>query len=168
MPYPTQPAEDQHPSDDLPQTFWYPMEIAAAQTVSIPMLYGNIRCHNRAKVTALSGWGKERPVKNPFTLWHHSRPISRSKHDDGGDAPCSWARTPHGGLWVRKIGRPPEGSINGSLSGRCFCAGRRFQLSQSLLKGGELADVTGELGALALILLVISGIAMLRYRQTLD
>lgn len=37
-----------------------------------------------------------------------------------------------------------------------------------MLKGGELADVTGELMALGLILLVISAIAMLRYRQTLD
>ncbi|KQW85830.1 mannose-1-phosphate guanyltransferase [Devosia sp. Root413D1] len=37
-----------------------------------------------------------------------------------------------------------------------------------MLKGGEVADVTGELWALVAILLVISGIAMLRYRQTLD
>lgn len=37
-----------------------------------------------------------------------------------------------------------------------------------MLKGGEVADVTGELGALLVILVVISGIAMLRYRQTLD
>lgn len=37
-----------------------------------------------------------------------------------------------------------------------------------MLKGGEVADVTGELAALAVILVVISGIAMLRYRQTLD
>jgi ABC-2 type transport system permease protein len=37
-----------------------------------------------------------------------------------------------------------------------------------MLKGGDLPDVTGELGALAVILLVISAIAMLRYRQTLD
>jgi ABC-2 type transport system permease protein len=37
-----------------------------------------------------------------------------------------------------------------------------------MLKGGEVADVTGELGALAVILVAISGIAMLRYRQTLD
>lgn len=37
-----------------------------------------------------------------------------------------------------------------------------------MLKGGEVADVTGELGALVVILVVISGIAMLRYRQTLD
>ncbi len=37
-----------------------------------------------------------------------------------------------------------------------------------MLKGGELADVTGELGALTVLLVVISGIAMLRYRQTLD
>jgi ABC-2 type transport system permease protein len=37
-----------------------------------------------------------------------------------------------------------------------------------MLKGGELADVTGELWALAAILVVISAIAMLRYRQTLD
>jgi ABC-2 type transport system permease protein len=37
-----------------------------------------------------------------------------------------------------------------------------------MLKGGELVDVTGELWALGAILAVISGIAMLRYRQTLD
>ena len=37
-----------------------------------------------------------------------------------------------------------------------------------MLKGGGLADVTGELWALVAILVVISGIAMLRYRQTLD
>jgi len=37
-----------------------------------------------------------------------------------------------------------------------------------MLKGGEVADVTGELWALLAILVVISGIAMLRYRQTLD
>lgn len=37
-----------------------------------------------------------------------------------------------------------------------------------MLKGGELVDVTGELWALCAILAVISGIAMLRYRQTLD
>jgi ABC-2 type transport system permease protein len=37
-----------------------------------------------------------------------------------------------------------------------------------MLKGGEVADVTGELWALAAILLVIAAIAMLRYRQTLD
>lgn len=37
-----------------------------------------------------------------------------------------------------------------------------------MLKGGEVADVTGELWALVVILVVISGIAMLRYRQTLD
>ncbi|KQV09336.1 ABC transporter permease [Devosia sp. Root105] len=37
-----------------------------------------------------------------------------------------------------------------------------------MLKGGEVADVTGELWALVAILVVISGIAMLRYRQTLD
>ncbi len=37
-----------------------------------------------------------------------------------------------------------------------------------MLKGGEVADVTGELWALVAILLVISAIAMLRYRQTLD
>jgi ABC-2 type transport system permease protein len=37
-----------------------------------------------------------------------------------------------------------------------------------MLKGGELADVTHELVALAIILVVISLIAMLRYRQTLD
>lgn len=37
-----------------------------------------------------------------------------------------------------------------------------------MLKGGELADVTVELGALTIILVVISAIAMLRYRQTLD
>jgi len=37
-----------------------------------------------------------------------------------------------------------------------------------MLKGGELGDVTGELWALLAILAVISGIAMLRYRQTLD
>jgi len=37
-----------------------------------------------------------------------------------------------------------------------------------MLKGGEVADVTGELWALVTILVVISAIAMLRYRQTLD
>jgi ABC-2 type transport system permease protein len=37
-----------------------------------------------------------------------------------------------------------------------------------MLKGGEVADVTGELWALVAILVVISVIAMLRYRQTLD
>lgn len=37
-----------------------------------------------------------------------------------------------------------------------------------MLKGGDVPDIAGELGALALILLVIAGIAMLRYRQTLD
>ncbi|MBN9314117.1 MAG: ABC transporter permease [Devosia sp.] len=37
-----------------------------------------------------------------------------------------------------------------------------------MLKGGDVSDVTGELWALAAILLVISVIAMLRYRQTLD
>jgi ABC-2 type transport system permease protein len=37
-----------------------------------------------------------------------------------------------------------------------------------MLKGGEVADVNGELWALIAILLVISAIAMLRYRQTLD
>ena len=37
-----------------------------------------------------------------------------------------------------------------------------------MLKGGDLADVTSELGALAIILVVISIVAMLRYRQTLD
>ncbi|MDP1730317.1 MAG: ABC transporter permease [Devosia sp.] len=37
-----------------------------------------------------------------------------------------------------------------------------------MLKGGELGDVTQELGALGIILAVISIVAMLRYRQTLD
>jgi ABC-2 type transport system permease protein len=37
-----------------------------------------------------------------------------------------------------------------------------------MLKGGELADVTHEFLALVVILVVISIIAMLRYRQTLD
>jgi ABC-2 type transport system permease protein len=37
-----------------------------------------------------------------------------------------------------------------------------------MLKGGAMPDVAGECGALLLILVVISGIAMLRYRQTLD
>ena len=37
-----------------------------------------------------------------------------------------------------------------------------------MLKGGELADVTGELTSLTIILVAISAIAMLRYRQTLD
>ncbi|MGV3491646.1 MAG: ABC transporter permease [Devosia sp.] len=37
-----------------------------------------------------------------------------------------------------------------------------------MLKSGELADVTGEIWAMVAILVVISGIAMLRYRQTLD
>lgn len=37
-----------------------------------------------------------------------------------------------------------------------------------MLKGGDVADVTGELWALVAILVVIAGIAMLRYRQTLD
>ena len=37
-----------------------------------------------------------------------------------------------------------------------------------MLKGGELADVAPQLLALAVILLAVSAIAMLRYRQTLD
>jgi ABC-2 type transport system permease protein len=37
-----------------------------------------------------------------------------------------------------------------------------------MLKGGSLADIGGELSALGIILVVISLIAMLRYRQTLD
>ena len=37
-----------------------------------------------------------------------------------------------------------------------------------MLKGGGMADVGGELWALVAILVAISGIAMLRYRQTLD
>jgi ABC-2 type transport system permease protein len=37
-----------------------------------------------------------------------------------------------------------------------------------MLKGGDLVDVAAPCWALAAILLVISGIAMLRYRQTLD
>jgi len=37
-----------------------------------------------------------------------------------------------------------------------------------MLKGGDLPDVSGELLALGLILVVIAGLAMLRYRQTLD
>jgi len=37
-----------------------------------------------------------------------------------------------------------------------------------MLKGGDIADVGGEFVAMGVILLVISGIAMLRYRQTLD
>jgi ABC-2 type transport system permease protein len=37
-----------------------------------------------------------------------------------------------------------------------------------MLKGGALADIGGELVALTIILVVISAIAMLRYRQTLD
>ena len=37
-----------------------------------------------------------------------------------------------------------------------------------MLKGGELSDVTHELMALGIILMVISIIAMMRYRQTLD
>jgi ABC-2 type transport system permease protein len=37
-----------------------------------------------------------------------------------------------------------------------------------MLKGGSLGDITGDLTALGIILVVISGIAMLRYRQTLD
>lgn len=37
-----------------------------------------------------------------------------------------------------------------------------------MLKGADLGDVTGELMALGTILVVISAIAMLRYRQTLD
>ena len=37
-----------------------------------------------------------------------------------------------------------------------------------MLKGGDVPDVALECGALALILVVISAIAMLRYRQTLD
>lgn len=37
-----------------------------------------------------------------------------------------------------------------------------------MLKGGELADIGPQLMALTLILVVISAIAMLRYRQTLD
>ncbi len=37
-----------------------------------------------------------------------------------------------------------------------------------MLKGGQLLDVGGELTALTVILVVFSGVAMLRYRQTLD
>ena len=37
-----------------------------------------------------------------------------------------------------------------------------------MLKGGELADIGHELIMLTIILAVISAIAMLRYRQTLD
>jgi ABC-2 type transport system permease protein len=37
-----------------------------------------------------------------------------------------------------------------------------------MLKGGDLADVGTEFVALAIILLVISVLAMVRYRQTLD
>src|SRR6185312_12816597 len=37
-----------------------------------------------------------------------------------------------------------------------------------MLKGGDVPDVALECGALAIILVVISAIAMLRYRQTLD
>jgi ABC-2 type transport system permease protein len=37
-----------------------------------------------------------------------------------------------------------------------------------MLKGGDVGDVGGEFVALGVILVVISGIAMLRYRQTLD
>jgi ABC-2 type transport system permease protein len=37
-----------------------------------------------------------------------------------------------------------------------------------MLKGGEIGDVAGELWALVAILVAISTVAMLRYRQTLD
>ncbi|WP_417307724.1 ABC transporter permease [Devosia sp.] len=37
-----------------------------------------------------------------------------------------------------------------------------------MLKGGGLGDVTGELGALVVTLVIIAAIAVLRYRQTLD
>jgi ABC-2 type transport system permease protein len=37
-----------------------------------------------------------------------------------------------------------------------------------MLKGGGLGDIGGELWALVVILIVVSGIAMARYRQTLD
>jgi len=37
-----------------------------------------------------------------------------------------------------------------------------------MLKGGDIVDVASECGTLLIILVVISGIAMLRYRQTLD
>jgi ABC-2 type transport system permease protein len=37
-----------------------------------------------------------------------------------------------------------------------------------MLKGGDVADVSGEFVALGIILVVIAGVAMLRYRQTLD
>jgi ABC-2 type transport system permease protein len=37
-----------------------------------------------------------------------------------------------------------------------------------MLKGGNVGDVGAECGALTIILVVISLIAMLRYRQTLD
>ena len=37
-----------------------------------------------------------------------------------------------------------------------------------MLKGGEVSDITGDMTALGIILVVISIIAMLRYRQTLD
>ena len=37
-----------------------------------------------------------------------------------------------------------------------------------MLKGANVQDILGEMGALGIILVVIAGIAMLRYRQTLD
>jgi ABC-2 type transport system permease protein len=37
-----------------------------------------------------------------------------------------------------------------------------------MLKGAGIADIGGEMQALGIILVVISVIAMLRYRQTLD
>jgi ABC-2 type transport system permease protein len=37
-----------------------------------------------------------------------------------------------------------------------------------MLKGGDVADVAAECGALAIILVAISLIAMARYRRTLD
>ncbi len=37
-----------------------------------------------------------------------------------------------------------------------------------MLKGADVADVTGDMGAISLIMLVIVTVALLRYRQTLD
>ena len=37
-----------------------------------------------------------------------------------------------------------------------------------MLKGAGVGDIWSEMGALGLILVAIAGVAMLRYRQTLD
>lgn len=53
--------------------------------------------------------------------------------------------------------------------GQCIPATHFLRLIRAvMLKGAELADISSNLLALALILMVISGVAIMRYRQTLD